>query len=74
MTQTITVKSEGVMLDQILVGVYGYVGQNILDLTLEANKGLLGKTILPIGTEVIIPDLPEEDNNTNQIKTVSLFD
>lgn len=74
MPQTITVKVEGALLDQILVGVHGFVGQRILELTLEANPGLSGKTVIPIGEQVIIPDMPAESVGYPVSETVSLFD
>lgn len=74
MPQTITVQAEGVLLDQILVGVHGFVGQRILELTFEANPGISQLTILPLGYEVVVPDMPEELTGFALQETVSLFD
>lgn len=74
MPQTITVKTEGALLDQILVGVHGFIGQRILELTLDANPGLSAKTVLPLGETIIVPDIPEEEVGYPIVETVSLFD
>ncbi len=73
MAETITVRGEGISLDLLLWRRYGVRGQALVEQALELNPGLsaLG-AILPLGTVVILPDLPPEPS-TPAVKVVSLF-
>jgi phage tail protein X len=72
MPETITVRGENIPLDLLLWRRYGVRGQSLVGAALDINPGLadLGP-ILPLGTTVIIPDLPPE--TAPAVKVVSLF-
>ncbi|MGY6703166.1 tail protein X [Roseinatronobacter sp.] len=72
--KTITIRGEGAVLDALLNAEYGAVlARTLLVPTLELNPGIaaLGP-VLPIGTEVLIPDRPEPQLFAPRT-TVSLF-
>lgn len=73
MTETITIRGEGISLDLLLWRRYGVRGQALVEQTLDLNPGLaaLG-TILPLGAIVTIPDLPPPAS-APAVKVVSLF-
>lgn len=73
MPETVTVKGENILLDLLLWRRHGVRGQGLVVRALELNPGLAGLgPVLPIGTEVILPDLsPEDDRSPRRI--VSLF-
>lgn len=73
MHETIIVRGEGITLDLILWRRHGVRGQALVADTLSINPGLaaLGP-ILPLGTSVIIPDLPPQPASP-PVKLVSLF-
>lgn len=57
--QTIVVRGEGIMLDLLLYRVHGAAGQTLINRALELNSGIADQgEVLPLGTAVIIPDLP----------------
>lgn len=72
MTESVTVKGEGLTLDLILWRRYGVRGRSLVEAALAANPGLamLGPE-LPLGTVIIIPDLPPQ--TTAVQSRVSLF-
>lgn len=72
MVEKMTVKGEGITLDLLLWRRHGVRGRLLVEQTLELNPGLgaLGP-ILPLGTVLILPDLPAQ---TSTAKTrISLF-
>ncbi|GAA5542410.1 tail protein X [Brucella sp. NBRC 113783] len=71
--QKVTVKGEGITLDLLLWRAYGVRGRSLLENTLAQNVGVgrLGAPI-PMGTEVILPDLPAEDVGQSR-EVISLF-
>lgn len=73
MTETITIRGENIPLDLLLWRRYGVRGRSLVERTLDLNPGLaaLGP-ILPLGTVVIIPDLPPVATSP-AVKVVSLF-
>lgn len=72
MTETITVRGEGITLDLILHRRYGVRGRSLLERTLRLNPGLASLNIvLPLGTVVVVPDLPSETLMKRRV--VSLF-
>lgn len=72
MTETVTVRGEGLTVDLILHRRYGIRGRELIAQTYELNAGLadLG-AFLPLGTRVILPDLPIQQTPT--VQRVSLF-
>lgn len=72
MANTFTVSGEGITLDKLLWRHYGARGYALLETALAANPGLavLGP-ILPLGTSVVIPDLPQASAQT--VTVVTLF-
>lgn len=73
MPRTLTVRSEGLVLDAILSAATDAVtGRSLVEATLELNPGLaaLG-LIIPLGTTIIIPDPPTEAVAAREV--VSLF-
>ena len=74
MTETITVQGEGVMLDLLLWRRYGRRGQVLVDAAHQLNRGLADlDPVLPVGTVVVLPDLPVTPTRAGR-KPVSLFD
>lgn len=73
MTQTITIRGDGISLDLLLWRLHGVRGREIVAATLASNPGLaaLGP-ILPHGTEVFVPDLPTRAEPAPR-RIVSLF-
>lgn len=73
MTETVTVRGEGISLDLLLWRRYGVRGQGLVEEALVLNPGLaaLGP-ILPLRTIVTIPDLPPAAS-APAVKVVSLF-
>ena len=73
MPETITIRGEGIMADLLLWRKYGVRGQALVDELYDLNPGLadLGPFI-PIGTEVIVPDLPAPQPFTERT-VVTLF-
>lgn len=71
--QTITVKGEGITLDLLLWRAYGVRGRSLIEkaLSLNVDMARLG-TVIPMGTKVILPDLPPEDVGDSR-EVVSLF-
>lgn len=61
MPETYIVRQEGLSLDLVLWRRYGRRGQDLVARTLGSNVGLaaLGP-ILPVGTKILLPDLPAE--------------
>jgi phage tail protein X len=57
----VTIRGEGITLDLLLWRKYGVRGQSLVEAAFDANPGLsdLGP-VLPLGTRVLIPDLPVE--------------
>ncbi|BAP94483.1 tail protein [Aurantimonas phage AmM-1] len=76
MPKSITVRTEGLVLDEILAKEFGPVtsrSQRMLEATLATNPGLadLGP-VLPIGAVLVLPDKPAADAVATQV-VVSLF-
>ncbi len=73
MTSTVTVRGEGISVDLLLWRSFGIQGRALVEKTLSLNQGLsaLGP-ILPLGTTVILPDIPEQ-SAIDAVKVVSLF-
>ena len=72
MPETIVIKGEGITLDLILWRKYGVRGRSLVEQTLDLNPGLSGLgAFLPLGTEVILPDLPAQQQISTRV--VSLF-
>lgn len=73
MAETVTVKGEGITVDLLLWRRYGVRGRRLVEETLARNPGLaqLGQ-FLPLGTVVILPDLPVQEEPAPR-KVVSLF-
>ena len=71
--QTVTIKGEGITLDLLLWRAYGVRGRSLLESALSLNIDLarLG-TVIPIGTKIILPDLPPVDLGQSR-DVVSLF-
>lgn len=71
--QTITVKGEGITLDLLLWRAYGVRGRSLIEKSLSLNVDMarLG-TVIPMGTKVILPDLPPEEAGRSR-EVVSLF-
>ncbi|MBB5703618.1 phage tail protein X [Ochrobactrum daejeonense] len=71
--QTVIVRGEGITLDLLLWRAYGVRGRSLLEsaLSLNVDMARLG-TVIPMGTEVILPDLPP-DNAGQPREVVSLF-
>lgn len=59
MPQRFIVQQEGVTLDLLLWRIHGRKGQGLVEAALVANPGLaaLGP-VIPLGTAIVIPDLP----------------
>lgn len=71
--ERLTVRGEGLLLDLILWRRHGVRGRALVEQTLSLNPGLAGLgPLLPLGTEIILPDLPVQSEET--IAVVSLFD
>ncbi|MCK5934506.1 MAG: tail protein X [Fulvimarina manganoxydans] len=61
MAETITVRTDGLLLDEILAERFGPVRTRTLKLveaTLDINPGLSAHVVLPLGTRFALPDLP----------------
>ncbi len=72
MPQTITIHREDVALDALLWRVHGIKGRSLLEQTYATNPGLASAGMfLPLGTQVVIPDLPAEQSSP--VKIVTLF-
>ncbi|SFV32558.1 P2-like prophage tail protein X [Devosia crocina] len=73
MTQSFTIKREGVTLDLLLYQVHGVEGPAMLEVALGLNPGLADMgPFIPLGTTVIVPDKPARD--VFRVRpTVSLF-
>lgn len=71
--KTITVRSEGIVLDAILASEFGPVrGRALVARTLELNPGLAAAgPVLPLGSVVVLPDAPATTTTTPRV--VSLF-
>lgn len=71
--QSVTVKGEGITLDLLLWRAYGVRGRILLEDTLALNVDVarLG-TIIPMGTKVLLPDLPAETQRQSR-DVISLF-
>ena len=73
MTEMITIAGEGITLDLLLWRRHGVRGQGLVADALTLNPGLAAlRPVLPLGTVVIIPDLPPAPA-TPPIRVVSLF-
>ncbi|RWX72609.1 tail protein X [Mesorhizobium sp. M2A.F.Ca.ET.039.01.1.1] len=72
--ETVTVESEGFLLDAILWRRFHRPVQGLLEVLLElpANWALADNVILPVGTVVTIPIPQERDINT--VPVISLWD
>ena len=59
MAQQVVVQQEGATLDLLLWRIHGRRGQDLVEAALVANPGLaaLGP-VIPLGTAIVIPDLP----------------
>lgn len=73
MSTNVTVRGEGISVDLLLWRLHGIEGRALVEQTLALNTGLsaLGP-ILPLGTELLIPDLPVKPA-APAVKIVSLF-
>jgi phage tail protein X len=72
MPKTITIQREDVVLDALLWRLFGVRGRRLLEETYELNPGLASRDLfLPIGTQVLIPDLPAE--TAAAVKIITLF-
>jgi phage tail protein X len=73
MTETITIKGEGITLDLLLWRRFGRAGQALVEAALQLNAGLaaLGAE-LPLGTRVTLPEEPTAAATTET--AISLFD
>ncbi len=71
--QSVTVKGEGITLDLLLWRAFGVRGRILLEDTLALNVDVarLG-TIIPMGTKVLLPDLPAETQGQSR-DVISLF-
>ena len=73
MTDIIVVKGEGLTLDLLLWRKFGVRGRELVEETLRLNAGLSGLgPILPLGTSVVVPDLPAAGPTTAAV--ISLFE
>ena len=73
MTETVTIRGEGITLDLLLWRRYGVRGQGLVEEALELNPGLAGLgAVLPLGTAVTLPDLPPAPVRAPR-QVVSLF-
>jgi len=71
--ETITVTTEGMLLDALLVRRFGYRGQSLLTQTLELNPGLVTSgAVVALGTVVTLPREPDRQPFT-QTPRISLF-
>jgi phage tail protein X len=72
MSETITIRGEGISLDLLLWRKFGVRGRELVESALDLNPGLaaLGP-IIPMGTVVRIPPLPAESRTP--VKLVTLF-
>lgn len=60
MPEKVTIRGEGIPADLLLWRKYGVEGQALVEELLDLNRDLAGLgPIIPIGTEVLIPDLPD---------------
>ncbi|MEM1149751.1 MAG: tail protein X [Pseudomonadota bacterium] len=74
MTETVTVRQEGLTLDMLLVRRFGLQGQTLIAKTLDLNPGLSAAgTVLPIGREVVLPATPLPEETAAQVTVVDLF-
>lgn len=74
MAETITVNGEFITLDLLLTRRHGFAGQALLEAAYDLNPGLAGlNRFIPLGTVVIIPDKPQQDELV-LAPTYSLFD
>ncbi|WP_127076133.1 tail protein X [Rhodomicrobium lacus] len=73
MTETVTIRGEGITLDLLLWRKYGRTRPNLVEAALLLNPGLaaLGAE-LPLGTVVTLPDEPEATTTTET--AISLWD
>lgn len=71
MPEIVTIRGEGIALDLLLHRRYGVRGRQLLEQTYELNPGLasLGD-YLPLGTVVVIPDLPAASSTTRTVITL----
>lgn len=69
--EEVIVRGEGITLDLLLWRRYGVRGQELVEATYEANPGLakLGSH-LPLGTRVMLPDLPAAPRPSPQLITL----
>ena len=73
MTESVTIRSEGITLDLLLWRRHGVRGRELLSAVFDANPGLAGKgAFLPLGTVISLPDLPARTSAARRV--VSLFD
>lgn len=72
MTTKLTVAGDDLTVDKLLWRRYGSRGRELVEETLSLNPDIaaLGP-ILPIGTELIIPDLPQSATPT--VTVITLF-
>jgi phage tail protein X len=69
MPQTITIAGDNLTLDLVLWRQYGVRGQSLVEETMERNPALVD-AVLPIGAEVVLPDLPEETPARRDVVTL----
>lgn len=72
MTETVTIRGDGISLDLLLWRRFGVAGQALLTTTLDLNPGLAAcGAILLLGTVVVLPEAPLPAVATDQ--PVDLF-
>lgn len=74
MPQRIVVQQQGATLDLLLWRIHGRKGQGLVEAALVANPGLaaLGP-VIPLGTVIVIPDLPAPPAGGSVARPVDLF-
>lgn len=74
MPQRIVVQQQGATLDLLLWRIHGRRGQDLVEAALVANPGLaaLGP-VIPLGTAIVVPDLPAPPAGGSVARPVDLF-
>ena len=71
MPETIIVKGEGITLDLLLHRKYGVPGRALMPTALTLNPGVSDNgPFIPLGTSVVIPDLPASSSSTTKVVTL----
>ncbi|MBS8259716.1 phage tail protein [Roseibium polysiphoniae] len=71
MPETITVRGDNLTLDLLLWRRYGVRGRELMEQALTLNPDLAAVgPILPLGTQITLPDLPEQTTAARQVVTL----